>query len=232
MTVDFHPSDIGSECDFSSRAGWMLGAAVAVSLLLHGVAWVLVVTLVKPRQDVKPRSAVQVQIHHAHRSADAAIAPQQTEALEPPPEIDPEPDMAANTNEDSVAAPPPAVPAVETPQVSKSILQMAEEYVAAQPLEEGIPRPVNDKHSNIFHPELRQALEQDSARVDSRTVFLLNNSTLADAQERVALDGKCFRLENLGGGGDRRAWYSVKCTGRESTSDAMARGLMEALERR
>src|SRR5690606_15228653 len=115
-----------------------------------------------------------------------------------------------------------------------SILQRVDDYVANLPLSpEFLPGDASAEPGNIFHPALRRALRapERGASGDAR-LRMLNNSSVTDADERVGLDGKCFRLDDLGGGGDRRAWYPVKCRGNESTSDAMARGLEEALERR
>jgi hypothetical protein len=114
-----------------------------------------------------------------------------------------------------------------------SILQRVDDYVANLPLSsEYLPQDADTGPDNIFHPSLRRALRAPEGGRSARDVRVLNNSTVADAFERVSVDGKCFRLEDLGGGADKRAWYPIKCKGNESTSAAMARGLEEALERR
>jgi|GEM_PF-2907064 len=147
----------------------------------------------------------------------------------PPPEI--------ADKQDGVTPEISAIPENQRDSPRISILQSAEDFVRGQELYPDFHAPpsadTEGDPGNIFHPVLRQQMQSRSRHTmgGAANSQVLNTSALADPQERVAADGKCFRLEDFGGGGERRAWYRVKCRGEESTSDTMHRALLENLQR-
>lgn len=237
-------SSESERCESIARP--VFGAAVAISVLMHigALLWLdardapertsfspmpLQILLVPPAVQPAPVSLVDpqpmseppqlpVKKHSVKQHSVKKSPARELPAKEPP------------HGEHAQASPVPAKTAVPPPQVS--ILQRVDDYVANMPLSsEYLPTDTKAESGNIFHPTLRRALREQGGRADD-SLKMLNDSTVVDAYERVSLDGKCFRLEDLGGGGGKRAWYPIKCKGSESTSDAMARGLEEALERR
>lgn len=210
-----------------------IGVAFAASLLVH-VGVLLVGPGIRDQPLKAAPASVPLQIRLAPR-----VAERVTESVPIPPA---DPELSRELPQPSTAEAPPAgehaqtsppLPEATVPPARVSILRSVDAYVAdLPPSSEDLPKDTNLGSGNIFHPALRRTLRAPEGGRPDESLHLLNDSTVADAFERVSLDGKCFRLQDLGGGGDKRAWYPVKCRGKQSTSDAMARGLEEALERR
>lgn len=219
MTAYLPPVALYPDLEVRTRRGWLLGVGVALSVLLHLVVLAVLHKWIPIRQSMTEQGGLQIQIR-------AEVSPVMESSV-------PEPKIEEQQEIEELPPPVATPPSVEKipdppPPPRKSVLQMVDEYRASEDLPVAPPADIGP--GNVFHPDLRRA--PGGPQRQSGGNPLLNNSTLSDTQERVALDGKCFRLEDLGGGGDRRAWYRVTCKGNETTSDAMARGLMEALERR
>lgn len=204
----------------------MLAVAIAISVLMHvGAFWWWAEMRQKPERMSSPSLEILLRLP-APKPAPAALPE------DPQPVIESSPPAPAEPLIDEAPVTSAPLEAVVLPAPRMSIQQRIDDYVANLPLSaEYLPDNTQAEPDNIFHPKLREALREQGGR-SSDSLGSLNDSTMADAYERVSLDGKCFRLEDLGGGGDRRAWYPVKCKGGESTSDAMARGLEAALEHR
>ena len=209
----------------------VLWIAAAISLLAH----LSIMLFWYGRYDQPTQAApamTSFQIHLAPEEVTEPAAASPIGAVEPlaDPIAKSQPPAAAESqtrdNHGETPLAPPPVPG------RISILQSVDDYVANLPLSSDyLPQDTGADPGNIFSPKLRKALRAPERRRSSEERFrALNDSTVADAYERVALDDKCFRLENLGGGGDKRAWYPVKCSGSQTTSGAMARGLQEALD--
>ena len=226
MNASLPSAYIYPDLDVRSRRGWLLGWGVMLSVLLHLSVLVVLYKLNTPRKGVEEQVHLRIQIR-AEESPAVEIPSPEPEIAEPQ-EIEELPDAVATPPPVEQKPDPPPMPTSPSAAPPKSVLQMVDDYLATEDLP-AVP-PADTGPHNIFHPELRRALGGPKRQPGGNP--LLNNSTIGDTQERVALDGKCFRLEDLGGGGDRRAWYRVTCNGKETPLEAMARGLMEALERR
>lgn len=217
-------SSESERCESIARP--VFGVAVAISVLVHIGALLWLEARDTPERPSFSPMPLQILL------VPPAAQPARVSPMDPQPMSEP-PQLSAKEpprGEQTQASPVPAETAVPPPQVS--IRQRVDDYVTNLPLSsEYLPTDTKAESGNIFHPTLRRALQERGGRADD-SLEMLNNSTVVDAYERVSLDGKCFRLEDLGGGGGKRAWYPIKCKGGESTSDAMARGLEQALKRR
>lgn len=221
MTASLPSAALYPDQEVRTPGGWLLG--LGISVLVHLAVLAVLHKLVQLREYEKEQFRLQIQIRveksdavEIHSPELEIAKPQDIE--EPPPAVSALPPVEKNPDPPTPPAPP------------KSVLQMVDDYLSTEPPPALPPAEADTGPDNVFHPELRRAL--GGPKRHSGINAQLDNSDIGDTQERVALDGKCFRLENLGGGGDRRAWYPVTCNGKETTSEAMARGLIEALERR
>jgi hypothetical protein len=121
-----------------------------------------------------------------------------------------------------------------------SILESAEAIIAAEAAAFNASRASGNSNlsdgdgGNNFGAALARDLHSTRAKNHNRRAEseALNTSDPTDSRERVAMNGKCFRLENIGGRGDQRAWYRINCIGKESTSDTMHRALLDHLKRK
>ena len=223
-----------SPCERESASKLVLCVAMAISVLAH-VALLLWLELPDQSRRAVPAS-IPLQIRLMPKAMESEIVqPEPVPEPASPPVVlvrEPQPIREPQRGEHTQALQDLLDASSVAPPARISILKQVDDYVADLPLSsEYLPDSTQAEPDNIFHPKLRRALRERGER-SSNSVGTLNESTVADAYEWVSHDGKCFRLEDLGGGRGKRAWYPVKCKGSESTSDAMARGLEEALERR
>ena len=83
---------------------------------------------------------------------------------------------------------------------------------------------------DVFRADLRRKLREQSKRSGPVSSVNLNNSTVSDAYERVAVAGKCFTLEPIADGRiDQKLWYTRKCVGKTSLSETMAQAIRDRM---
>lgn len=85
---------------------------------------------------------------------------------------------------------------------------------------------------DVFRSDLRQTLREQAGRIVPAPTNDLNNSTISDAHERVAIAGECFDLKNIAGGRiGQKLWYPRECNGKTDLSETMAQAIRDRMNR-